>query len=174
MKSDAELVNACLDGDKEAFATLVKRYERPVRAAALNVLSDYHTAQDVAQDIFVRAYEKLPHLRRASAFGPWLLKITHRRALDSIRRKPKETMLETTAAAPVEGPNGQLDEGKQRLLAAVARLPENEKQVIMLRYFSSHSVKDVAEIVGRSVGTVTKQLSRAHIHLRKILERSEK
>ena len=169
MRTDAELVEAVLDGEKAAFATLVRRYERPVRAVALNVLGDYHCASDISQDAFVRAYEKLPKLRKASAFGPWLMKITHRCALDSARRKPKESQLETSAAAAIENPDGRLEEDKQRLLAAVARLPEPEKQIIMLRYFAGHSVRDLAEIVGRSLGTVTKQLSRAHKRLRKIL-----
>jgi RNA polymerase sigma factor (sigma-70 family) len=74
----------------------------------------------------------------------------------------------------IENPNGRLDEDKQQLLAAVVKLPRAEKQVVMLRYFGNNSVNDVAKILGRSTGTVTKQLSRARIHLRKILERSEK
>jgi len=174
VQSDAELVNAVLNGEKGAFVVLVKRYERPVRAAALDVLGDYHSAADISQDAFVRAYENLSGLRKAEAFGPWLMKITRRCALDSVRRKPKETLLETKTAATIENPDGQLDEEKQRLLAAVVKLTRTEKQVVMLRYFANHSVKDVAEIVGRSVGTVTKQLSRAHKRLRNILERSEK
>ena len=54
-----------LNGEKQSFAVVVERYERPVRAVALNVLSDYHCASDVSQDAFVRAYEKLPKLRKA-------------------------------------------------------------------------------------------------------------
>ena len=53
MRTDAELVNAALGGEKQAFAVLVKRYERPVRAVALNVLGDYHLTKDIAQDAFV-------------------------------------------------------------------------------------------------------------------------
>jgi len=101
------------------------------------------------------------------------MKITRRCALDSSRRKPKETQLEPKIATATESPDGQLDEDKQKLLAAVVKLPKAEKQVVMLRYFSDNSVKDVAKIAGRSVGTVTKQLSRAHKRLRKILERSK-
>ena len=174
MRTDAELVNAVLDGEKQAFAVLVKRYERPVRAVALDVLGDYHSAADVSQEAFVKAYEQLAGLRKPEAFGPWLMKITRRCALDSLRRKPKETQLEPKIAAVTESPDGQLDEDKQKLLAAVVKLPRSEKQVIMLRYLGDNSVKDVADIVGRSVGTVTKQLSRAHKRLRIILERSEK
>ena len=82
--------------------------------------------------------------------------------------------LETKIATAIEGPNGQLDEDKQRLLAAVVKLPKSEKQVVMLRYFGENSVGEVANMAGRSVGTVTKQLSRAHKRLRKIIERSER
>jgi RNA polymerase sigma-70 factor (ECF subfamily) len=174
VRTDAELVLAVLDGDKQAFTVLVKRYERPVRAVALDVLGDYHLAADVSQEAFVSAYEKLAGLRKPQAFGPWLMTITRRHALDSLRRRPKEMQLETKIVTVVERPNGQLDQDKQRLLAAVGKLPKSEKQVVMLRYLGDNSVKDVAGIVGRSVGTVTKQLSRAHKCLRKILERSEK
>ena len=173
MQSDAELVNAVLGGEKEAYAALVRRYKHPVRAVALNALHNSHSAADVSQDAFVTAYENLPALRRPAAFGPWLMKITRRCALDALQRKPSEAALESTAAVAIGNPNGQLDEDKQRLLAAVVKLPNVEKQVIMLRYFSGHSVKDVGEIVGRSVSTVTKQLSRARRRLRNILERSE-
>ena len=174
MRTDAELINAVLGGKKEVFAVLVKRYERPVRAGALDVLGDYHLASDVSQEVFIKAYEQLAGLRKPEAFGAWLMKIARRCALDSARRKVKETQMRNKIATSIESPNGRLDEGKQRILAAVVRLPRAEKQVVMLRYFSDNSVKDVAEIVGRNVGTVTKQLSRAHKRLRKILERSEK
>ncbi len=174
MRTDAELVNAVLSGEKELFVELVKRYERPVRAVALDVLGDYHSATDVSQDAFVRAYERLAGLRKPESFGPWLMKITRRCALDSARRRPKETRLKIKIAAAIENPDGRLEEDKQRLLAAVVKLPGSEKQVVMLRYFGDNSVNDVANLLGRSVGTVTKQLSRAHRRLRKILERSEK
>ena len=174
VRTDAELVNAVVDGEKQAFAVLVKRYERPVRAVALNVLGDYHSAVDVSQEAFVKAYERLAGLRKPEAFSAWLMKIAHRCALDSARHKLKEPRLEMKAVELIENPDGQLDEEKQRLLAAVVKLPRSEKQVVMLRYLGDNSVKEVAKIVDRSVGTVTKQLSRAHKRLQIILERSEK
>jgi RNA polymerase sigma-70 factor (ECF subfamily) len=174
VQSDAELVRAALDGERDAFAVLVKRYERPVRATAMDVLGDHTTAQDVAQDAFVRAYENLAALRKTSAFGPWLIKITRRCALTVARQGRRETTFDPASRFPAESNNGQLDQQKQRLLAAVVRLPESERQAVMLRYFSGHNVRDVATILGRSVSTVTKQLSRAHKRLRNSLERSEK
>jgi RNA polymerase sigma-70 factor (ECF subfamily) len=174
VQTDAELVKAVLNGEKHVFTELVRRYERPVRAVALDVVGDYHMATDVSQDAFIKAYERLAELRRPEAFGPWLMKITRRCALDSVRRRSKEKKKKKKNAATSENPNGQLDEEKQRLLAAVVKLPKVEKQVVMLRYLGDNSVNDVAEILGRNVGTVTKQLSRARVRLRKILERSEK
>jgi len=174
LRTDAELVNATLNGERQAFAVLVKRYERPVRAAAMDVLGDRTAVHDATQEAFVRAYENLPGLRKASAFGPWLMKITRRCALSMTRQRPRETALDPADAFPSESTDGRLDEEKQSLLAGVLKLPESEKQVVMLRYFSGHSVRDVAAMLGRSVGTVTKQLSRAHKRLRDILERSER
>ena len=175
MQSDVQLVNAVLSGQKDAFAELVARYERPVRAVAIAVLDDHTAAQDAAQEAFVRAYEKLGSLRRASAFGSWLLMIARRCALDVATTRPaKESSLESSLELATEDSDGKLNEEKQHLLASVMKLPDSERQVVMLRYFSANSsVKDVAGILGRSVGTVTKQLSRAHKRLRKMLERSE-
>ena len=178
MQSDAELVKTVLDGEKTAFSALIKRYERPVRAVTLNVLQDYHLAADASQEAFLAAYRKLSALRKPESFGPWLMKIARRCATNTAQRRTPGTSLETTAAETLESrlnnPNGQLDEDKQRLLAAVLKLSANERQVIMLRYFAGHSVQDIADILSRGVGTVTKQLSRARVRLRKRLKGIEK
>ena len=174
VRTDAELVRDVINGEKQAFAVLVKRYERPVRAVAMDVLGDHHLAADVSQDAFVKAYEHLAGLRSPRAFGPWLMKITLRRALQLAHRRTNEVQLETGVVGRLEDCDGRLGEDKQRLLSAIVRLPKTEKQVVMLRYFSDFTVNDVAGILDRSVGTVTKQLSRARIRLRRMLERSEK
>ena len=75
---------------------------------------------------------------------------------------------------PVTNRNGQLDENKQHLLEMIQTLPKSERQVIMLRYFGPHTVRELAEVVGRSVGTVTKQLSRGHKRLKSRLRESYK
>jgi len=172
VQADCELIKAVLDGEKEAFAELVSRYERPVRAIAINILGDHHSVQDAVQDAFVAGYQNLYMLRNRDSFGPWLMKIAHRCALDWAKRRPKIIPMETSPAAATENPNGRLDEESEGLLSAVVKLPEAERQVVMLRYFAQHNVKEVAEIAGRSVGTVTKQLSRAHKRLLKILKES--
>lgn len=174
MQTDAEIVDAVLKGEKELFAELVRRYEKAVRAVALDVSGDYHLAGDIAQDAFIKAYENLASLRTPEAFGPWLLKIAKRIAFEQAKQIVKGNSPEIKLSEVVEKPNGQLDDEKKWLLAAVVKLPQVERQVVMLRYFGRNNVSDVARISGRSVGTVTKQLSRARIRLRQMLERSEK
>jgi RNA polymerase sigma factor (sigma-70 family) len=74
--------------------------------------------------------------------------------------------LDAVGDIPAHQRNGRLDDDKQQLLQQVMQLGESERQVVLLRYFGSHTVQQVAAITGRSIGTVTKQLSRAHQSLR--------
>ena len=172
-QSDAQLVQETLDGNRQAFAMLVARYERPLRAAAMNIVKSSHAADDIAQDAFVRAWEQLPNLRNPKVFGPWLMKIARRSAIDSLKRQQYLKFSDSLDQMAAHERNGHLDEKNQYLLETIQKLPGTERQVIMLRYFGPHSVSEVAGIVGRSVGTVTKQLSRAHKHLKSRLQESK-
>ncbi len=173
MQSDAQLVNAALNGHRQAYATLVKRYERAVRATAAAVLRDYHAAQDAAQEAFVTAFEKLPSLRKGSVFGPWVLKIARRQAIRMARQRRTFQPLDLQADPPAARGDGGTGEVSGRLLSAVMRLPKHERVVVMLKYFDGHEVKVIAEMTTRPVGTVTKRLSRARRRLRKWLEESQ-
>jgi RNA polymerase sigma-70 factor (ECF subfamily) len=172
-QSDAELVEEILAGHNEAFALLVRRYERPVRAVAMSVVKSSHSADDIAQEAFVRSWQQLPRLRNPKVFGAWLMKIARRCAIDSLRKQQSLKYSDTLDKWAAHERNGQLDEKKQYLLETIQKLPKAERQVVMLRYFGPHSVRDLASIVDRSVGTVTKQLSRAHKRLRGRLQETE-
>lgn len=172
-QSDAQLVQEVLTGNNEAFAQLVARYERSVRAAALSIVKKPHVADDAAQEAFVRSWQQLPTLRNPKVFGPWLIKITRRCALDSLKKQQSLHYCDSLDSLAAHERNGQLDEKNQYLLETIGKLPKAERQVIMLRYFGPYNVRDVAGIVGRSVGTVTKQLSRAHRHLKNRLQELE-
>ncbi len=168
MLSDRELVDAVLAGDKARFAELVRRYEPVVQAAGVAVVRDAHLAQDVTQEAFLTAYRKLGSLRDRSRFGPWILKIARREAYRSGRRQNR---VERTLCASrgdqltVAERNGRLDHRSQELLDAVARLPRHEQVVIVLHYFQAHKVETIAQMTGRPLGTVTKQLSRGRSRL---------
>ena len=171
MRSDAELVNVIRGGDRSAYAELVRRYERTVRATALGVLDNQHAAEDAAQETFIKAYQKLGSLRDGTRFGPWLMKIARRQAIRLAKqRRPAARTMEAIAEPADPKQNGRLDDETEHLLHTVQRLPKHERLVVMLRYFDGRSVHDIARITTRPMGTVTKQLSRAHRRLRRWLE----
>ncbi len=170
MRSDEEIVKTVLDGDRTAFAVLVERYERPVRVVATDILHDLSAARDVAQETFVTAYEKLGTLRDGGAFGSWIQKIARHEALRVVRKQVQMVPLGDETAPGTADHDGRLDETLERVLAAVTRLPDHERRVIMLKHFEGYSVREVADMTRRPLGTVTKQMSRAYARLRKHLK----
>ena len=171
MHSDNDLVDAVLRGDRAAFATLVARYERPVHSIAIAILRNTDAAEDVAQDSFTKSYELLATLRNRAAFGSWVLKIAQRVAYQVARERKRNRILQSDACEPADGAcNEKLDERTEKLLQALVRLPKHEKIAVMLRYFDDESIESIATITGRSIGTVTKQLTRARGRLKQLLE----
>ena len=167
VESDADLVAATLAGDAAAYGRLVNRYQRSAHAACWAVLKDSHLAADVTQEAFLATYRALTTLRDPAAFGGWLTTIARNRALRAMRRLPKVSPL-PPALVDTRGVDPPPDAD---LLAAIAALPEHERAVLTLRYFERHDVAEIAAVLGRPLGTVTKQLSRAHDRLRRSLEK---
>ncbi len=169
MLSTEELVKLAQQGDTTAFAELVRRYRRASILSAYAVLGDFHSSQDAAQEALVIAYRKLSDLREPASFGPWLLQTVRRRALRlQQQRKPQEVGNENMDQAIPQ--NRDWMAKYEEVLEQLARLPHNERVVTTMRYIDGHSAKEIAEITGRPVGTVTKQISRAIQKLRDWLQ----
>ncbi len=159
------LTKAAKGGDSVAFTELVRRYERAAWVVAWKVLREHHATLDATQNTFVEAYCKLSQLRDPAQFGVWLMRIAHREALRMARRNVR--VLPMDSAGEMAGPvANEADLDRDALVTAVAGLPEHERLVVVLRYFNGHSMEEVAQLTGRPVGTVTKQLSRAIARLR--------
>lgn len=165
MPSTEELVKTARAGEKTAFSELVRRYERMAIVTAYSVLGDFHSAQDAAQEAFVVAYQKLNRLRDAASFGPWLLKIVRRRAV-RLKRGLKTGLIgaDYVESAATKSPDWM--EPYREVVQQIARLPEHERIVTVMRYVDGQGIKEIAESTGRPVGTITKQLSRAIGRLR--------
>ena len=165
MQSTEQLVKATQAGETAAFAELVRRYERAAIITAHAVLGDFHLAQDAAQEAFTYAHSMLNQLRSAASFGPWLLRIARRRAIRLQRRRGAErTGTNGIDRAAREACNWM--EPYEAVAREIARLPEHERIVVVMRYVDGCSVKDIAGATERPVGTITKQLSRAIERLR--------
>ena len=169
MTSDAELVNRVRRGDREAFGTLIARYERSVLAVAVAELRDLQTAEDVTSTTLLLAFQKLATLKDAASFGPWLMQIARRQIVDAVRGRRETVAVSLDTAPLIESPDADWIEHEQ-LLGLVARLPEHERWLVGMRYFDGLSMSEIAVSTGRPIGTVTKQLSRAIARLREWLD----
>jgi RNA polymerase sigma-70 factor, ECF subfamily len=168
MPSTAELVKAALAGEKSAFAEIVRRYERAAIVTAYSALGDFHVAQDAAQEAFVIAYQKLGKVRNPDSFGPWLLRIVRHRAM-RLRRARKVESIDVDCLEPAVAQPRDWMEPYKEVVKQLTRLPEHERIVAVMRYVDGHSVNEIADLTGRPVGTVTKQLSRAVERLRNLM-----
>jgi RNA polymerase sigma-70 factor (ECF subfamily) len=172
MTSTTELIARSKSGDKGAFGELVRRYERAVVVTTWAVLGDFHAAQDAAQESFLIAYQNLAGLQAADAFPSWLLQIAKREAIRAARR-PKETASADPASlAAAEEPAWA--DAYAGVVETLGRLSEHERTLVVLRYLNGHSMAEIAEMTGRPVGSVTKQLSRAIARLRKWLVENDR
>lgn len=165
MTSTAELVKAAQAGEKTAFAELVRHYELAAIVTAYSVLDDFHSAQDAAQEAFIIAYQRFAQLRDAESFGPWLLRIARHRAVHLKRsRKIESVDVDCVQLATTKNPDWM--EQYREVVEHLARLPEHERIVTVMRYVDGQNVQEIANSTGRPVGTITKQLSRAIERLR--------
>jgi len=167
---DAELVRRCRRGEKRAFVEIVARHQAMVCGVAFAILNDFAASEDAAQEAFLNAYANLASLRHPDRFGPWILSIAHRCAVRLSKSNRHPRPLHTTPD-PVSSVSPAADiEGLSNL---IARLPDQERAVVLLRYVQGHDVAAIARIRGSPVGTITKQLSRAHKRLEKLYEKRE-
>ena len=175
MQTDADLVKAVLKGEKQAFAALVKRYERSVRAVAINVLHDHESVHDVAQEAFIKAYRAMPRFRGDSAFYTWLYRIainTAKNHLVAARRRPLNYDLDIqdpeqydmqARLKDVDTPEATLlsEEIRETVNRAIEGLPEDLRTAIMLRELEGMSYEEIATAMECPVGTVRSRIFRA-------------
>lgn len=157
------LVAAAQSGDREAFARLYQRYARMVHGILLARVpaSD---AEDLVQDVFLRALEKVGQLRNPGAFGAWLGTLARNRARDFLRRRRSAASLDEEPAG-ADRPTLEAREA----LAAIRDLPERPRELLIWRLVEGMTGPEIADRTGASQGTVRVQLHRAMAALRKKL-----
>ncbi len=137
------IVRRAQGGDREAFAALVQRFERPALAVAFAVLADGNAAGDTTQEAFVRAWQRLAGLRQPNRFGPWLCGIVRNLARDARRSTRRERRrrvdLPCLAVQGSVSPTSELErkEADQRMAAALDSLDEISRMVVVLRYYDN-------------------------------------
>ena len=178
------LVLRARDRDADAFAGLIRRYERVALSVAYSVVGNADAAGDVVQDAFLRAWERLGDLKEPARFATWLCGITRNLAID-VRRRGKHLKLATDMSPGdavelddgrvVSDPSDELDRREQnlRVAAALQSLDEVTRPAVILRYYDGLSSKEIGEILGMSPAAVDMRLSRGRQQLKKMLDPAE-
>jgi RNA polymerase sigma-70 factor, ECF subfamily len=161
---EARLVRAAQSGDRLAFGTLYEQYGRLVHGILLAHVS-YHEAEDLMQDVFVKALERLPALREPAAFCGWLIAIARRMATDYLRtRRP------TSEAGPSLAGGTAPDGEAFVVLAVIQRLPASYRETLILRLVEGMTGPEIAARTGLAPDSVRVNLCRGMKLLRDLLE----
>lgn len=168
---DQDLVSRALSDGPETFRPIVDRYQRVVFGIALSRLRDYHRAEDVAQQVFLEAFERLVTLRDPARLGPWLRSMTVHRCIDLQRAERENVDLDKVDEPASEeiSPLEVIEQAElaQRVVAAIAGLPAAQRETATLFYLGEHSVQEIAAVQEVPVGTIKRRLHDARARLRK-------
>ncbi|MCY3549509.1 MAG: sigma-70 family RNA polymerase sigma factor [Candidatus Poribacteria bacterium] len=175
---DTQLIQRVLDGDDTAFSTLVKKYQRSVHALAWRKIGDFHIAEDITQDTFLKAYQRLSTLKKPQRFASWLYVIAANHCSTWLRKKRLWTQsLEDTNSAQFEKAtySGHVIEENERTTAEaqrevvkklLAKLKESDRTVITLYYLGGMTYEEISEFLGVSVAAIKNRLYRARRRLK--------
>ncbi|HEY7411139.1 MAG TPA: sigma-70 family RNA polymerase sigma factor [Vicinamibacteria bacterium] len=165
-------VQAAQRGEREAFDRLVARYQRDIYRLCFRYVNNHEDANDMAQDVFLRAYKALGRFRGDSAFSTWLYRIAVNTCLNfkAARRPPADELPETLAdRAPAVSTRVEQEDEARRVREAVSRLPEKQRATLILKVYQDMTHEEVARVLGSTVGTVKANLFHALGNLRKAL-----
>ncbi len=177
VEDDVQLIRRILSGDSEAFTALVRKHQKGVHALAWRRIGDFHYAEEITQDVFVRVYKHLPKLKDPKQFSGWLYVITNRLcntwlqenksligsvedvSMVEIQRTPYERYISEQQATDAREHRHEL---VKKLLE---KLPESERTVITLYYLGEMTTREISKFLGVSVHTITSRLQRARKRL---------
>ena len=165
---EAELIALAQGGDRRAFGKLVLQHRKGVVNVAYRMCGDTHLAEDMAQEAFIRAWQKLTSYKPRSPFRNWLYRIVTNATLDALRRERETVDID---AYPLAGPGKGLEasiEARDRaelVQRAVLALPFSSRGVLVLREYEGLSYKEISETLDIPIGTVMSRLNYARQRL---------
>jgi RNA polymerase sigma-70 factor (ECF subfamily) len=170
------LVRAAQRGDRQAFGRLAERYQRAVYATALRRLGNHNEAQELCQEVFIQALQKIGQLRDPRCFGGWLRSIASRMSINrAVRRAPlvpaDTDVLEATRMESLTPLGAVLArERRSQVQSGLGRLPTLDRDTLVAFYFDGRSLLEMSEDFASPVGTIKRRLHVARKRLAKELE----
>ncbi len=179
INNDTHLIHRSLEGDDNAFSELVEKYQKQVHALVWKKIGDFHFAEELTQDTFLRAYQQLRTLKKPQLFAGWLYVIASNLCNTWLRNKNIRTQLqekientqpeESTYSEYVATENKRSSAETQRIVVEklLSKLKESERTVMTLHYFGDMSCKEIGAFLGVSANTIKSRLHRAQKRLQK-------
>ncbi|WP_396158034.1 RNA polymerase sigma factor [Flavobacterium sp.] len=183
---DAILVNKYIDGDENSLSILVKRHQSKIYGYIYSKVSDRDLTEDIFQDTFFKVIHTLKsrkYYNEEGKFLSWVLRISNNLIIDKFRNDKKMYMKRDTeefsifASITDNSPNIEKELIKNQvdidLKKLIQKLPQDQKEVLMMRYYSDMSFKEIADITGVSVNTTLGRMRYAITNLRKVIEKNK-
>ena len=176
-KDDFDIIRRVLQGEVDVYEELINRYQAKVCSICYSVVYNYDDAMDLSQEVFIRAYENLKKFNGRSSFYTWLYRIAKNIAIDFKRKHGKfknvelvEGIKTSISENKISTPRDDIDmqELNEIITSTIEELPEEQKEVIILREINGLSYNEIAEALKCSQGTV---MSRLHYARKKLAER---
>jgi RNA polymerase sigma-70 factor (ECF subfamily) len=178
-KSDTELISEVLEGDKHAYAQLIKRHQRFVFTLALRFSKSREDAEEIAQDCFIKAYRALHTFKQTSKFSTWLYRIVYTTSMTFLRKKRLDTQSidDESSIIQLEGRISDFSssevEHKSKMVfvnLAISRLLPDDAAFITLFYQGEQSLEEIGRTLGMEANTVKVKLHRARHRLKEKIE----
>lgn len=186
MLQDSKLVNNYLNGDESAFKTLLDRYKSKVFSTILVIVGDRYVAEDLTQETFIKVIKtiKSDKYNEQGKFAPWICRIAHNKAIDHVRRAKKlptitmengKSVFDFFAFDETNYETKQIEKETTTFLKElIKRLPETQREVLVLRHYADMSFKEIAEVTGVSINTALGRMRYAIMNLKKELVKLNK
>lgn len=172
---DEQLIDLTLQGRTSAFEELVKRHQRQIYALALKMVKNPDDASDIAQDVFLKAYEVLGTFKKKSSFHTWLYRIAVNFCINHLRRDKGKYHVELENYHAIQPPKAldrmDLMEIEDELNKAIRKLPEKQQTTVLLRACDGLPYKEIAKVLDCSIGTVKANYFHAVKNLRRLMKR---
>jgi len=183
-ENEQNIVDRICQGNTEAFQELVERYKKKIYFLSYDILGDHHEAEDISQEVFIKVFRSLKNFRRDSKMSSWIYKITTNTCIDALRKrksKPKINLWDFNhisiknnveeGSTRIQNPELSADASimQRRIQNALYKVTPRERAVFVMRHYNDLEIKEIAEVLNVSSGTVKSMLFRALNKLRKEL-----
>ena len=182
--NDERLISLIIQSRQEALAELYERYHRLIFSLALAIVNDQAAAEEITLDVFMRVWQKAGMYRAEQAkVSTWLIYIARYHAIDVLRRRAasvdhfashwEESIFQVESSGPNPQESAELSLRRERINSALAKLPPEQKQALVLAYFGGYTQSEIAELLAQPLGTIKTRLRLALLKMREFLSQEQ-